>query len=354
MSVRNAMPRVRPHVRRPTRARVTLVATGLVGSLLVVAGIVTAGVLRVLIGPHHDTSLAAATAALCAVALPLVAWSAWHAAGGVLRPLEEFEAELDEILTADLGRRLDETPGDPSAGLAHRMNAVLDRLEDAAVRRRAFIADASHELRTPLTGLRARIELALVDPAEADLVETLRYSLRDTERLHRIVEDLFALARMDSGEEPARERIDLGALVEGELAHRAPPVPVTAKVESGVGVEANRLQLSRVLLNLLANAERHAVATIEVEVRGEGAEAVVEVRDDGPGVPPADRDRIFERFSRLDTARDRAAGGSGLGLAIAREIAVGHGGRLYVADTAHGARLVLRLPLRYGNGDASG
>ncbi|SNR74891.1 His Kinase A (phospho-acceptor) domain-containing protein [Actinomadura mexicana] len=238
----------------------------------------------------------------------------------------------------------------PAAGgeaerLAERVNGLLARLEGALMQRRAFISDASHELRTPITGLRTRIELALAAPDDGDAVDTLRHSLADIDRLHRIVEDLFVLARIDSGDIPAREPIDLGVLVEAEAALRTPPVPMVVKVEPGLVVGGDRQRLGHAVGNLLANAERYAAAHIEVEARADGDGAVVEVHDDGPGIPSADRDRVFERFTRLDPARSRDKGGSGLGLSIAREIAVAHGGTLRVADGSYGARLVLRLPL---------
>jgi signal transduction histidine kinase len=232
-----------------------------------------------------------------------------------------------------------------AARLAARVDGLRGRVEEESLRRRAFVADASHELRTPIAALRARIELALAAPDDGDLDDTLRRSLDDVDRLHRIVDDLLVLAGIDSGDLPARERLDLGALVETVTGGRAPPVSTTVKVEPGVRVVGNPPRLGRLLFNLLANAERHAAGRIEVEVRAEPGEAVVEVRDDGPGIPPAARDRVFERFARLDSARSRAEGGSGLGLAVARQIALAHGGRLYIADAAPGARLVLRLPL---------
>ncbi|OLT38628.1 hypothetical protein BJF79_26470 [Actinomadura sp. CNU-125] len=291
--------------------------------------------------------------ALGAAGLGLTAWGARRAAERALRPVAAAEAEMADICEAtDATRRVSVPPTDDvPARLAARVNGVLDRLERSARQRRTFLTDASHELRTPLTGLRTRIELALAAPGDADLPETLEGALHDVERLHRIVDDLLALARLDAGEEPALEPIDIGALVDAEIAVRTPPVPLNAKVETGIMVEGNPIRLGRLLVNLLANAERHAAGSIEVEVRTDGPEAVVEVCDDGPGIPPAERDRIFDRFTRLDSARSRVDGGSGLGLAVARVIALSHGGSLYAADTgrddehATGARFVLRLPL---------
>ena len=283
------------------------------------------------------------------VAVAAFAFSEWRVRRAVARtllPVERLHEELVELEDTDLGSRVGvPTTDDAVELLAGQINVVLDRLEASVAQRRAFIADASHELRTPLTGLRTRIELALDELVDGELEETLRQSLDDIERLHHIVEDLFVLARLDSGSRPLREPLDLGALVEGEIARLASHVPISVKLESGIMVMANRQRLGRALLSLLANAERYAETRIDVETHVDGEEAVVEVHDDGPGIPLADRDRVFERFARLDSARSRDKGGSGLGLPIARQIAVAHGGGLYVADGTFGARLVLRVPL---------
>ncbi|RFS85711.1 sensor histidine kinase [Actinomadura spongiicola] len=346
MSVRNAAARLRPRRPRPARAHAMPAALGAAGSLLVVAVAVAAVALSLLADARPAETLATVMALLGVTGVGLMAWAVRRALRWALRPVKQLQADLAEIGDAELSHRVPvPSTGDDVERLADRVNTLLGRLEGAAMHRRAFIADASHELRTPITALRARIELALDARDDGDPMETLRSSMKDVDRLHLIVEDLLILARLDSGDLADRERLDLGALVETVAGSRAPPVPTTVKAESGVLVEANPPRLGRVLLNLLANAERHAAGVIEVAVRAEPGEAVVEVRDDGPGIPPADRERIFERFARVDTARSRADGGSGLGLAIARQIAVAHGGRLYVGDGAYGARLVLRLPL---------
>ncbi|MEV0662211.1 HAMP domain-containing sensor histidine kinase [Spirillospora sp. NPDC050365] len=316
------------------------------GSLMVAAVAVAAAVLYALAGVGRPGVLAAVMAALAAVAVASARWGVAHSARGTLRPVERLRRELERLSGDEGSGRVAVPPtGDEAERLAERVNELLARLEDAVAQRRAFISDASHELRTPITGLRTRIELALAAPDDGDAVDTLRRSLADIDRLHRIVEDLLVLARLDSGDIPAQEPIDLGALVEAEAALRNPPVPTVVKVEPGLIVDGNRQRLGRAVRNLLANAERYAAAQIEVEARANGDGAVVEVHDDGPGIPFADRDRVFERFARLDPARSRDKGGSGLGLPIAREIAVAHGGTLRVADGAYGARLVLRLPL---------
>ncbi|MBO2446831.1 HAMP domain-containing protein [Actinomadura barringtoniae] len=287
---------------------------------------------------------------LCLVVLCLVGWAIWAAVGRTLRPVAQIEGEMAEITASDLSRRMPVPDSDDEvARLASTLNATLDRLEAAVGQQRRFVSDASHELRTPITGLRTRVEFALEDPDDTDLVGTLKEALLDAERLHGIVEDLLALARLDSGVAPAREPLDLGAVAAAEVDRRPARVPVTTRLDPGVMVEGNRLQLARLLVNLLANADRHAARAVEVVVRADGDEAVLEVRDDGPGIAEADRERIFERFTRLDAARSRDAGGTGLGLPIARDIAAAHGGRLYVGDRADGAltgaRLILRLPL---------
>ncbi|WP_433468066.1 sensor histidine kinase [Spirillospora sp. CA-128828] len=347
MSVRNVgPPRVRPHRLRSVRARRPPPAAVALASLPAAAVAVAAVVLYLLGDVGRVGVLIAVMVLLAAAAAALAAWSLRCAAGRALRPVVLLQREMEGLDESDPGRRVGvPVTGGDIARLAGGVNTLLERLEIAAVQRRSFISDASHELRTPITGLRTRIELALDAPDDGDVADTLRHSLADIERLHQIVEDLLVLARLDAGEVPVRERLDLGALVETEIGRRASVVPVTVKAEPGILVRASRPRLGRVLVNLLANADRHAVAMIEVQVRAEAGEAVVEVHDDGPGIPPADRDRVFERFARLDSARSRAEGGSGLGLAIARQIAIAHGGRLYVADGSYGARLVLRLPL---------
>lgn len=299
--------------------------------------------------PWVVDSLAAefALGAVCAGVLGLVAAGVWRAAGRALRPVRRIEHGLADITASDLSRRVPvPDTEDEIAGLAATVNATLDRLEGAVAQQRRFTADASHELRTPLTGLRARLELALDDPADTDLLATMQDALRDAERLHQIVDDLLALARLDSGVEPARSILDLGELVRAENRRREPRVPVAIDAQPDVMVVGNRLQLARALVNLLANADRHAESKVSVTIRSEAGNALVTVTDDGPGVPPDQRERVFDRFTRLDAARSRDAGGSGLGLPIAREIAVRHGGTLTVEDApGGGAAFVLSIPL---------
>jgi signal transduction histidine kinase len=322
--------------------------TVLLGLAPAAAGGAAAGVLR-LLGGARPKVLAGVMGPLAAAAGALAAAGARRAAARAaeraLLPVRRLREELADITAGEPDGRLDvPATGDDVARLAARINLLLDRLETSSAHRRAFIADASHELRTPLAGLRTSIELARADPGDAEIGDMLQHALDDVDRLHHIVEDLFILARLDSGDLPERERLDLGTLVERLVARRSPAVPVTVKAEPGVEVLGSESRLDRALGNLLTNAERYAAGRIEVVARAVGEEALVEVHDDGPGIPPGDRDRVFERFARLDAARSRDRGGSGLGLPIARQIAVAHGGDLYIADGDYGARLVLRLP----------
>lgn len=291
----------------------------------------------------------AALAVISLILLVLLTWGVWRTVGRALEPVRRIRAEMAEITdTSDLSRRM--TPcerEDEMQELTRTVNTTLERLEQAVEVQRRFASDASHELRTPLTGLRTKLELALADPEAEEPALTMRSALADAERLQTIVDDLLMLARLDAGVRDSREQIDLGRLVAGEVKRQPYRHKVLLRLKPDVVVQGNRIQLSRLLTNLLANADRHATDEVEVHVGSEGAEAVLEVTDDGLGIPADQRDRVFQRFTRLDAARSRCAGGTGLGLPIARDIASAHQGRLYAADsmTGHGARLVLRLPL---------
>jgi signal transduction histidine kinase len=274
----------------------------------------------------------------------LTSWLTWYRVGRTLDPIEAVRTQLAEISASDLSRRVPEpSTEDEIAQLARTANATLDRLERAVGRQRQFTADASHELRTPVAGLRANLEDALMHPEDADLEATLGAALRDTERLEAIITDLLLLARLGTGGTALQEKIDLADLATTEVSGR--PADIRTTLEPGAIVTGVPMQLARLLANLLDNAQSYADKAIDVEVHREGDEAVLSVTDDGPGIPPKDREQVFKRFARLDAARSRNAGGSGLGLAIARDIARAHGGTLAVEDSPRGARFVLRLPL---------
>ncbi len=273
----------------------------------------------------------------------LVAVVSWVVIGRALRPVEELRTRYEEIRGNDLSRRLPEPQGeDEISGLVRSINRALDQREQALERQRQFASDASHELRTPIASLRTNLEDALLHPDDTDFREVAEASLRATDRLELIVNDLLLLARVGSGRESS-EDIDLGPLLRDEAA-----ADVKTDIEPGLRIHGARAQLSRLFSNLLDNAHRYGGGEIRLTARRDGDDAMVVVTDEGPGIPDADRERIFGRFTRLDTARSREAGGTGLGLAIAREVAQAHGGSVGTEASPRGARFVVRLPLETG------
>jgi signal transduction histidine kinase len=266
-----------------------------------------------------------------------------------LRPVDAIREQADRISARHLRERLPvPVAHDEVRRLSVTLNELLDRLEAAQRAQRRFVADAGHELRSPLATMTTTLEVADrtgVSPsgAEADR-EGL---LAEVRRMSGVVEDLLLLARADEhGLRLRLDDVDLDDLVEAEarrlreVAGRQVQVAISA-----VRVRGDADRLARVVRNLADNAARHATSTVTLSVRADDGGAVVVVEDDGPGVPVADRGRIFERFVRLDDARGRPDGGSGLGLAIVREIVRGHGGEVTVRESAAGgARFEVRLP----------
>ncbi|GAA3467461.1 sensor histidine kinase [Nonomuraea roseola] len=209
-----------------------------------------------------------------------------------------------------------------------------------------FASDASHELRTAVAGLRAGLEVARMYPDETDLGDVLGRALRDVDRLSAIITDLRVLAEIEAGPPTKPQRIDLAELVRDEIARRIDRIAVQLRLEPGVTVQAVPIQISRVLTNLLDNAQRHGRHLVEVQVSHDDDHAELTVTDDGEGVPESERERIFQRFTRLKAARHLDHTGSGLGLAIARDIAQAHIGSLHIGESeTGGASFVLRLPL---------
>ncbi|HMG43907.1 MAG TPA: HAMP domain-containing sensor histidine kinase [Acidimicrobiales bacterium] len=224
---------------------------------------------------------------------------------------------------------------------------ALRPVDEAAARERRFVADASHEMRSPLTGMRAQLEVDLAHPETADWQATEREVLDETLRLQRLVDDLLVLARAEAPvDRPQRELVDLDDLVlKGVRRLRVRgKVRIDAGAVHPVQVVADPDALTRVVHNLLDNAERHGRGEVVVTVQENGSHVEVTVTDDGPGVPAERRESIFERFFRSDDARSRDRGGAGLGLAIAQQIVTAHGGTLTLEPTHAGARFVVRLP----------
>ncbi|MFI6247220.1 sensor histidine kinase [Streptomyces sp. NPDC051016] len=282
----------------------------------------------------------------------LVAGGTWLVAGRVLRSVEAIRADFAELSAHHLDRRVTvPRAGRELSRLADTMNTTLDRLQSSVDRQRQFTADASHELRTPLACLRTELELALHRPDTADWPRVVRDAHDDTLRLQALTTDLLLLARLDAGHAgpPNGPPLDLCDLVRVETGRRrlASHLTLAAHIDPGpIPVHGHQALLARVLGNLLDNAERHAITTITVRLTcdGEHRQAVLEIRDDGPGIPSEHHQRIFERFSRLDDARARDDGGAGLGLAIAERIATTHHGTLAIASSRQGAHFLLHLP----------
>ncbi|MFV2172216.1 sensor histidine kinase [Actinomadura sp. LOL_016] len=290
------------------------------------------------------------------VGLPLLlgvaAGVTWLVTRRALRPVAAIRGELVEITASgDLTRRVP-VPGsrDEVAELAGTTNQTLAALERAVTRQRGFVADAAHELRTPIASLRTQLEVAAVHPRLLNVTELTD----DVVRLQHLAADLLLLARLDAGDRPASsEPVDLADLVRDELRRR-PAGPRALAFEADVAdapwVPGSRVRLARVLSNLLDNAERHAATGIRVRLGVRDGATVLQVADDGAGVPPDDRERIFERFVRLDEARSRDDGGAGLGLAITHDLVRTHGGEITVGDAPEGGALFeVRLPLAQGS-----
>jgi signal transduction histidine kinase len=264
----------------------------------------------------------------------LMAVMTWQLMGRVLAPVESIRSTFADITAKNLHRRVPEpVTRDEVARLARTMNVTLGQLESAVERHKQFVADAAHELRNPVATLSARLELGM--PQAPDLVTE---ALTDVARIKELTGDLLLLARLDGGEPLVGTDVDL-AQVAAEAAARPAPVKIALELESDVVVSGSRSHLERMVANLVANAVRHASCQVTIRVTADGLDVI----DDGPGIPAASRERVFQRFHRLDEARARDAGGSGLGLAIARDIATAHGGTLTAQDTPQGAHLSFRI-----------
>ncbi len=286
------------------------------------------------------------------VTIPLVvtvvAALVWWLVGRTLLPVEAIRREVAEIGSLELHRRVPMPPhADEISRLAGTMNDMLDRVEVAVARQQRFVADASHELRSPLTRLRSELDLERGGAGgDREVVESL---LEDVTHLQQLVDDLLVLAQNDAGRTAVGTTlVDLDDVVlrEAQAMREGGRITVDMAAVSAAQVVGDAPQLGRAIRNLCDNARRHAASLVKLSLREVGDRAVFIISDDGPGIPPDQADAVFERFARLDDARNSAMGGTGLGLAIAREIIERHGGRLDL-DTDHveGASFVLELPL---------
>ncbi|KQZ67568.1 sensor histidine kinase [Nocardioides sp. Root151] len=293
---------------------------------------------------------------LLGLGLPLVLLvvgaTTWVVVGRALAPVDRMRGQVDQITGEHLSGRVDVPASrDEIHRLARTMNSMLDRLETSRDRQQRFVSDASHELRSPLAGMRQTAEVVISHPGAMPEGELAEAVLEESARMQRLVEQMLMLTRADEGVAggPARE-VDLDdlALAEVDRARRLGQ-PREVRVDGSAiapgRVLGDRAALAQVTRNLVDNALRHARTQVRVSVSSDPAGVELVVEDDGSGVPEGERERIFERFVRLDEARARDDGGSGLGLAIVREIARAHGGEASVTASAPGgARFVVRLP----------
>ncbi len=276
----------------------------------------------------------------------LIGTAAWFTTGRALQPVEAITSRVDDIGAATLYERVPvPRSGDEVAHLARTMNAMLDRLEDASDRQRHFVSDASHELRSPVAAIRTEMEVALRDPDDTDWPEVATSVLAEDERLEQIVADLLALARFDEHPDAVDvDEVDVDEVVLAEVARTRDAVVDASGVSAG-RVVGRRADLASMARHLLDNAARHADSTVRVTVSSADGWVLLAVDDDGPGIADAERERVFDRFTRLEEARSRDAGGAGLGLAVVRRVAERHGGRAQVTDSdLGGARLEVWLP----------
>ncbi|HTR74348.1 MAG TPA: ATP-binding protein [Solirubrobacterales bacterium] len=285
-------------------------------------------------------------------------------ASRAMRPIAALTATAKEISeTRDPSRHMPDPPVEDEVGeLAETLEQMLRSLdaarserEQAMQQQREFVADASHELRTPLTSVLANLELLQASLGGADQAEdreVVDSALRSSRRMSRLVSDLLLLARADAGRLAPHRRCDLAEIAGDAAAEAAPLMGERHFVidnDRPLQVDGSPDELHRMILNLLDNAARHTPdrATIELRLSRQGDDAVVEVADDGPGIPSAMRTQIFDRFVRGEGPADTARGtGTGLGLAIVRAVAGSHGGSVEATESASGGALFrARIPI---------
>ena len=316
------------------------------GIVIVVAVAVT--VLVVALGDRAGLSPVIAGVAAAALALALVQ----VLAHGMTFPLREMVSAAQSMARGDYGRRVTATSRDEVGDLARAFNSMAAELAAVDRMRRDLVANVSHELRTPIGALRAKLE-NLVDGVETPDRRTLGAMLAQVERLGNLVEQLLDLSRLESGAVPLdRSSFAAAGLLDGvveEWRTRAEIRDVrieSASEPAALELDGDPERLRQVLANLVANAVRHSPRGGKVTVRAsrQDGHARLEVIDEGPGIPPSEAERVFERFYRSDQARSSDQGGSGLGLAIARWIVELHGGTIRAEDAEpHGCRIVVEL-----------
>jgi signal transduction histidine kinase len=310
------------------------------------------------VAPLVDPQLAALVGGSAVLLTAFVTYLGHRITSAALKPVTAIRAQLDVINVTRPDHRVPVPPSDDEIrDLAESVNQTLARLNATMEQQRQFASDASHDLRSPLAAIRAEVEDALCAPQETSVTKVGHAILGSMDRLQALADSLMTITRLDAGEPAACNPIDLADLAAAECRmHQYTSKRFECSLEPGVVVLGDRMRLGRLLTNLIDNADRHADSTITINLTRAPSDdrdrqrfpqgvAVLEVIDDGPGIDPDKREVVFQRFTRLDAARNKDAGGSGLGLPIARQIAEETGGTLRIEDSARGARFVLRLPL---------
>ena len=313
------------------------------------AGPVTIAVGTTLVDMEQTTRVATWTLTITGLALTMLAGAAtWVVVRRALRPVDSMRAEVADITVSGLDRRVSQpTTDDEIRLLADTLNDMLVRLESGTRAQRDFVSAASHELRTPIAVIRNVLEVAQSTDAP-NWREIADSVLEEDVRMERLVDDLLLIARTDAGVSRSEHwtAVDLDDIVFEEARRVPSPIQIDVSRVSAGQVNGDVEQLRRVVRNLFDNALRHATQAIEVDLSSVGGRVSVAVDDDGPGVAPEDRTRIFERFVRLDESRTRSDGGTGLGLAIVTELVDSLGGDVHVESSERlgGARFVFTLP----------
>jgi signal transduction histidine kinase len=312
------------------------------------------GVYTVLVGGGSEAveatarTLAILLACSAPVIVGVVAGATYWLVRRSLQSVDAIRTRVADISTSDLGERVPVPDGhDEIAALAVTMNEMLSRLEAGHRAQQRFVGDASHELRSPLTTIISGLEVAEAHPDLLDAELAVNTLLPEAQRMQALIEDLLLLARADEQTLLRRKEqvaLDDLAHTEADRARRDTHCVIHTDIRP-VRLEADPVAMSRMIRNLVENAVRHAVSCVAIEVSGQDGTAILTVSDDGAGIAPADRNRVFERFVRLDSDRARSGGGTGLGLAIVAEVVAAHGGTVTIDDPPRGGtKVVVTLP----------
>jgi signal transduction histidine kinase len=264
-----------------------------------------------------------------------------------LRSVDAIRSRVAEISTSDLAERVPvPTRRDEISALAVTMNEMLARLEAGHRAQQRFLSDASHELRSPLATIISGLEVAEAHPELLDAELAVDTLLPEAHRMRALIEDLVLLARADEQSLVARKQeVLLDELAEVEVARVWRDGCTIHSAISPARLIGDRAAVSRVIRNLMDNAVRHAKSHVDIHVGSRHGNVMLTVSDDGPGIAPADRARVFERFVRLDSDRARSGGGTGLGLAIVAEVVAAHGGTVNIDDRpGGGTSVIVTLP----------